>query len=409
MTTRSAEASLRGYLYQFDKTASELLNLSQGQSLTVEGVEDIDISSSGLTTAIQCKYLEAQNFSPSRIRKPLIAMLDHFVSKASSNFKYHLYAYFSDQDNGSHKMSLDELKSCLTYTEKKKEICYYQKYSITDQKLKAFLRNLKIEFGPKIEEQKGVLIDQLKNEFSCNNDEAEIVYYAQALNLIFNIATQRTKTERQLTRRQFLLNIDKSEVVFSALYSKYKGKVAYIKTLKKLILESDGLARYKTKALYIDIDSWGTPKVIANLLSEINSKHYREGHAFWDSQPWLTIIRADENSLKEIKQHLINKGIWINDGFETIDFSPDRFSEAPLKLRTSNGQGQKIEKSSYHMRVVSAETFENYWDELPSPDVVFSFFDDELYLSLKEVTTDYFDLSAIDSVRDIKSILIGDK
>ena len=54
MAERTAIDTIRGYFYQFDYSIISLLNLSQDtDSIVVEGVEDVDITTATETTAIQ--------------------------------------------------------------------------------------------------------------------------------------------------------------------------------------------------------------------------------------------------------------------------------------------------------------------------------------------------------------------
>lgn len=43
VTDRSATATIKGYFYQFDQTIVQLLEATKHGSITVEGVEDIDL------------------------------------------------------------------------------------------------------------------------------------------------------------------------------------------------------------------------------------------------------------------------------------------------------------------------------------------------------------------------------
>ena len=81
MATRSAEATIKGYYYQFDTSILKLLELANDDDeITIEGIEDIDINSTDETT-IQCKYLSKPNFINSAVREPISLMLDHFVNQ----------------------------------------------------------------------------------------------------------------------------------------------------------------------------------------------------------------------------------------------------------------------------------------------------------------------------------------
>ncbi|MCT7009442.1 hypothetical protein M1749_24160, partial [Salmonella enterica subsp. enterica serovar Oranienburg] len=69
---RTADYTIQGFLYQFNKTLLEILRAAGDSVVTVEGiVEDIDIVAGDVTTAIQCKYHESNDvFTLSSIYKP---------------------------------------------------------------------------------------------------------------------------------------------------------------------------------------------------------------------------------------------------------------------------------------------------------------------------------------------------
>ncbi len=95
---RTADYTIQGFLYQFHKTLSVILNSSDESEITIEGpIEDIDVSDGSSTEAIQCKYHEAQsNFQLSLIYKPILQMMDHFQSNSDKEIRYTLFAYFPD-------------------------------------------------------------------------------------------------------------------------------------------------------------------------------------------------------------------------------------------------------------------------------------------------------------------------
>ena len=73
MSSRTAEATIKGYYYQFDTSILKLLELpNDTDSIVVEGIEDIDISTASEQTAIQCKYLSRPKFINSSVREPII-------------------------------------------------------------------------------------------------------------------------------------------------------------------------------------------------------------------------------------------------------------------------------------------------------------------------------------------------
>jgi hypothetical protein len=110
---RSADASIAGYLYQFDKSILELLKSSDAATVVIEGYEDVDLRSPGPIVAIQCKYHESGTFSLKKIRDPLLAMLKTFDE--GHEFQYRLYGHYGQQVEEIPKsLTLEELKEALT-------------------------------------------------------------------------------------------------------------------------------------------------------------------------------------------------------------------------------------------------------------------------------------------------------
>lgn len=96
---RQADSTIKGYLYQFNKSILEILRLSDGNSLVLEGViEDIDILSPTSTTTIQCKYHEDKKYTISSVAVPIIEMFCNYCesSYVGKDIHYILYAYFAD-------------------------------------------------------------------------------------------------------------------------------------------------------------------------------------------------------------------------------------------------------------------------------------------------------------------------
>lgn len=61
---RQANSTIKGYLYQFNKSIFEILSADDEASITLEGViEDIDIQLPNATSTIQCKYHEDAKFT----------------------------------------------------------------------------------------------------------------------------------------------------------------------------------------------------------------------------------------------------------------------------------------------------------------------------------------------------------
>ncbi len=63
VASRTADYTIQGFLYQFNKTLLSIIEASDDAEIVVEGlIEDIDIHGPLQTTAIQCKYHEGQRY-----------------------------------------------------------------------------------------------------------------------------------------------------------------------------------------------------------------------------------------------------------------------------------------------------------------------------------------------------------
>ena len=114
-STRTADFTIQGFLYQFNKTLAELLSSSDSSTITVEGiVEDIEVTLKGKTKAIQCKYHEGKGkFNFSSIYKPVLQMMEHFHNNRTLEVNYKLYAYFPTEVTASRPVTQQELLEAL--------------------------------------------------------------------------------------------------------------------------------------------------------------------------------------------------------------------------------------------------------------------------------------------------------
>ena len=77
---RDAIDTIIGYYYQFDYYILQLLNLSKDtDTVTIEGIEDVDISEDGILKAIQCKYYAKTEYNHSKIASPIRLMLKDYA------------------------------------------------------------------------------------------------------------------------------------------------------------------------------------------------------------------------------------------------------------------------------------------------------------------------------------------
>lgn len=173
---RSADASIAGYLYQFDKSILEVLRAPEDATVVLEGYEDIDLRNPGNVVAIQCKYHEAGTFSLKKIREPLLAMVESFA--AGHKWQYRLYGHYGQQsDDIPERLDLTELKEALTKKGKDGTVRYHEKFSA--QALEAFLDNFVIIAGPSRAKQREAVLADLRNALGGSDADAGDLHYSK--------------------------------------------------------------------------------------------------------------------------------------------------------------------------------------------------------------------------------------
>lgn len=406
MATRSAEATIKGYYYQFDTSILKLLELTKDEDeITIEGIEDIDINSTDETT-IQCKYLSKPNFINSAVREPIILMLDHFINPTTSNsYNYVLYAHFENETPGNEpKIDLKKIKEILTYKEKKIEKHYEIEKSISDAQLNSFLLQFNFIFGIEFYKQQMLVINKLKVLFSCSEFEADSLFYNNALRIVIDKAIQKGITNRKINKKDFLSKINCSQLLFNEWFIKLRSKNEYFKLVSQNLKYTNSLTPNKTKYIYIGndiLDSDNSELPLFNFIENLISKFYKLNTSLRDAKPLTFILDYDSQKLKTIKKELIDNEILFNDGFEEIKYSNFIFNKEPIINTTKNGI--KLSKSSYVVKIISKETFENNITYI-NPPSVYLYFSKENNL-LKFSNGQYFDIKHCNNLKEIHKLL----
>jgi len=104
--------AIKGFLYQFDKTLIEVITNPQTRG-AFENRQYIDYEDN----VLQVKHKETQDYTPSKIRKPVEKLLDSF--SRDSTKKFCLYRYFRDRKPQNWHLTLSELYSIISANAKK--------------------------------------------------------------------------------------------------------------------------------------------------------------------------------------------------------------------------------------------------------------------------------------------------
>lgn len=319
-------------------------------SVCIEGIEDVDISTADETVAIQCKYYAGTEYNHSVIAKPICLMLKHFVDKQSEGkgrFKYVLYGYYkSGQDKLPNGIDLSFFKDKFLTSNARK---IFNELDLNDTQINEFINNLTININAlSYEEQDRQVVNMLKAQFNCSDFEAEYCYYSNALHEVRTLATNKIESKRSITKTDFLSRINKRDVLFNSWLREKKGIEKYYKTIKKEFFSHFNISPHE-RFFLIDCDSLIKDidiKAILIKLSENWSKlSRREKNTFC---PYVFLHNITTDCLISIKKLLQSDNITFLDGYDFYgaDFSAKSISK---KATHTNNVSLKIINEQKHI------------------------------------------------------------
>lgn len=346
---RAADYTIQGFLYQFNKTASEILKAQDDDKITVEGiVEDIEVASPASLTAIQCKYHEAStSFTASAVYKPLLQMLKHFSDNPTANIRYVLFAHFPRI--GTPAPAVDKATLQAALASKDKELAKHIKAVPSGIDLDSFVGRFTMEFGPSYDDITG----QVGKELEANGipkGDIETLAYPNAIHMIATLSVKHDPVARQITKKQFLSDltaIRKTAISRWTLALKTREKLLQTRRKQlKVHLDKNARLRY----FVIDpssIEDYDT-EIILFITDYIDKYHFKPAHI---STPTLCLC-ANRSQIQDIQHRLYAKGIVATDGYVGGQFEGVFFFREPL---SSKGAGGKVVRE-FSLRVLS-------WDD----------------------------------------------
>lgn len=332
--SRAADYTIKGFLYQFNKSVLSILDAEESATVNIEGViEDIEVVTPTTTTGIQCKYHEASTgFTPSAIYKPLLQMLGHYAAQTNGELKYVIFAHFPGIEATPPTVGKTECEAALASKDKALEKFIESVPANID--LDGFIKKFTMEFGPSYDD----LVAQVSNALEVNGfppGDIETLAYPNAIHIIAGISILHDPAERQITRKQFLdrLNDIRTTAISRwtmALNTRKKLLEARRKQLK-VHLDKNSRLRY----FVIDpksFDDYNTEIVL--FISELICKyHFKPAHI---STPVLCICASRED-VQDIQHRLYLKGIIATDGYVGANFEESFFFRDPFSAKGTCG------------------------------------------------------------------------
>ncbi len=349
LMSRAADYTIKGFLYQFNKTLLEILKSQVDDIITVEGiVEDVEIVTPATMTAIQCKYHEAStSFAPSDIFKPLLQMMVHFHEYRSADIRYILFAHFPSVNGDAPEVAISECQAALNSQDKE-----LQKYIETlsgSIDLEGFLSRFTMEFGPTYDD----LVSQVGESLKASGipaDDIDTLAYPNAINMIAGISVRHDPMQRKTTRQEFLEELKGIRTTAisrwtMALHTRKQLLEARRKQLK-MHLDKNARLRY----LVVDpksLQDYGT-EIVLFISDYIEKYHFKTAHI---STPVLCLC-ASLVDVQDIQHRLFSKGIIATDGYIGTHFEEAFFFREPLFSKGTGG----IPQREFSLRIMS-------WDD----------------------------------------------
>lgn len=346
---RTADYTIQGFLYQFNKTALEILKAHDDGTITVEGiVEDIEIASPASVTAIQCKYHEAStSFTASAVYRPLLQMLKHFSENPTANIRYVLFAHFPAVGITPPAVDKSTLQAALESADK--ELAKHVTAVPSAIDLDSFEARFTMEFGPSYDD----ITKQVGKELKANGipeGDIETLAYPNAIHIIATLSVKHDPADRQVTKKQFLSDlatIRTTAISRWTLALKTREKVLQSRRKQlKVHLDKNARLRY----FVIDpssIEDYDT-EIVLFITDYIDKYHFKPTHI---STPILCLC-AKRSEIQDIQHRLYAKGIVANDGYVGVQFEGSHFFREPL---SSKGVGGNV-KREFTLRILS-------WDD----------------------------------------------
>ncbi|WP_431067029.1 hypothetical protein [Methylotuvimicrobium sp.] len=350
MSDRIADSTIKGFLYQFNKTILEIANADDEDVITVEGVvEDVDVlSASGELEAIQCKYHESkEKFIPSLIFKPLLQMAEAYDKNPTASIKYTIFIYVQNEGHGEKNIEPSILDSALATTDKSLSKIVSRISEKFDKG--EFLKNTRIVFGPSLDEIEGRTKAALEL-LGIQGSDVDTLLYPNSIAKIAKLSSTKEEKERQITKAKLYKHL--SNATYTAI-SKWtlalRNRGEILKKIKQQ-LSSSFSQNSRDRYFYIDkneIDDF-EEKVVVFFGNYIKKYYSKPSHL---KVPTF-IINENFEAIRDLESRLYKKGIKANTGLVGNTFEVDYFYRDPMKKIISN----HVEEREFDFRLLAMDS-----------------------------------------------------
>lgn len=341
MNKNTAVSTIRGYIYQFDKTILCVFDSkNERDKISIERYQDLDSAK----YCIQVKNYESKKikYSRSKITKAVKSIFTDFINNKNRN--YELFCHFEDKPVGEEQLTITELTAILGN-------------SVSKNDINDFSKKFKITFSEDFQSQSDQIFKKIKDIWKLKNDTEILTYYYIIRSKIIDTATIVDDKKRNITFAQIKNSVKNvSKVMYTSGLMKFNEYSKYLNFIKKELFTSKTVNISTTKKLFIiqvPAKNYKEYIILCNLL--IN-KFYKSNHT-----PSISVmLSVPKKLLNSIKQLFVDNKLYFNDG---TYFNGD-------KLRVDDLLGNKSINSQYlQLRVidealVSNKKIQRYFDEV---------------------------------------------
>lgn len=322
---RSAEDTIKGFNYQFAATVLLILGSKHDSQITVEGIEDIDVSSDSVTAAVQCKYYEGTKLTNSVLRDIVEPMLVDEKAR-STKILYFIYGHFKEQvDLATFPLSNPGAfrAGVLGYKKGKgdKQIIgnLADDIGLTNSEIEAFLARLRFTLTEDYDAHKRQVEVALEKQFSCSSSEVAHFYYPVAFSKVAEIATKATLAERTITKADFLKAFKAKQQLFKHWLLHEKGEAAFCKAMRRAFFTCVNISPF-SRFFVVECSGGETlaelKSVVLTLRTKWSSHKKSAKQASKDRYaPYLLFRGASPATITDLLTQLHSENVRFVDGF----------------------------------------------------------------------------------------------
>ncbi|ACX68483.1 MULTISPECIES: hypothetical protein [Paenibacillus] len=397
--SRSADYTIQGFIYQFNKTLLEILNDEDDSLISIEGIiEDIEIATALTTRAIQCKYHEEQEkFTLGNVYKPILQMMEHYFDNIDKDIEYKLYAHFPNESEGSNfEINEEHIKTILQSRDQRFQRIINKINGNVD--IPGFLKRFTLEFGASLQ----VIIERITMSLERNGlprDDIDTLFYPNAIQMIADLSILHEAQQRIIKKSSMLEDLQQIRKTAITRWTRSLRTLDRILTFRRKQLKTNLDKNSRLRYLFLSQQSINNfNDEIVNFISDfVNKYHFKEVH---DKTP-LICIDCSQEVFKEIRVRLHKKNIRYNDGLVTDEyFDKNKFLTGPVRSKIG-----KQFYSEFQVRLLRYDENEiGILNQIKSDDF-FLFTDTVPDLDFQDVNVEHINLNEINQIKFVMGMV----